>query len=479
MLHLGLSASEQASFDAALVDSRRRLRFTAQLYSKTGNPLAKSLTILDGEVVIDATARKSEPTRTAFVTLADPDKQLQLNVTQPDDGDLWFAKSLQLHYGVYVRDLNRWVDVPVFHGYVFEVSRHGIEVDIDLIGKDAQHLPPHVFPKSFEVKRGTRINRAIRDLFETRGESKFQLDRVTTRLARTKTWIAEDTLGRRRTTKGTGASPWKAAQNLADAADMQLFYRPNGFLRLREWPESPSWRFNEGRDCVVVDDADERYSIADIYNMVIVRGERTVKIEVKSETKLTEGTAAGATSIKVASSKNLQAGRKISIGSGNNPETRKVAGSYTPGSKTVPLSRALNNGHKNGAQVMVRHREDRARPIIGRASLTQNHPLSAPALTNNKRPRIRIEDRPGIHKKSKAQDKAEAIMRRMKVGVEQDVGLAIVPIPHLEEGDLVRADVSGVEKRFRIKRMTIPLNTDDFSELGWTGRRVPKRRRRR
>lgn len=461
----GLTWAEENAFAEALTEGRRRLRFRAQLFTHYGRGLSTPLDLLDGEVQVDCTRPKEQPSRTAHVTFADPKRTLAINLRHTGSGEVWFSNMIGLTWGIWVRAISQWVDVPVFLGPIFEVARRGAVVDVDLQGKEAGHLDPALFFRSYLARRHSRVHAAIRDLFERRGETEFALDETHRRLARDKAW-------------GPEGVPWRAGQVLADVVDKQLFYRGNGDLRLRDVPDNPVWRFVEGRSSTVIDYPEERFSINEVENAVLIRGERTVKVQIHSETRLREKAAVGATSIKVESAKNFQAGRRIEIGRGDNVETRKIDSGYSSGT-TIPLAKALDAKHPEGAPVTVSGTEERARPVIGRAELTQNHPLSAAALSGGKRPRVHVEDRPGIHRRETAQARAEKRIGQMKVGVEQQVSASTATIPNLEELDPVAFLVGDVELRSRLKRFTIPLNDRDLQELNWVRERSPRRGRRR
>lgn len=459
-----LTRSQEELFLDALRDARRQLRFIARLFNKNGNPLPGELLLIDGQVVVDNTSPRRTPSRSAHITIVDPDRHFPVDATDSSSGASWFSRELGLWWSIWVRGLDAWVDVPVFRGPIFEVARRGIQVDIDAQGGEAGHLPPAVFPHAFSVRKATKISDAIREIMRKRGEKRFALEHTYRGLSKDKTW-------------GVGQSPWRAVQNLADAVDKQLYKRGDGTLRLRELPTQPAWVFTEGTDALMVDDAEERVSRANVYNLVIVRGEKTIKDDIKKRTTLSARSLAGATSIAVVSAADFQAGRRIEIGGTTaDPEVRTIGSGYVSGT-TVPLSSALDRGHPQGAPVLVRYRTEKVKRILGRARLTQ-HPLSAENLSDGKRPLVWIEDRPRIHKKKNAEDKAEKIMERKKRGLDDELSADVVPVPHLEEGDRIAIDVNGRRRTFRIRSMTIPMNIRDAMQINWFGDLDPERGQR-
>src|SRR5687768_14644707 len=211
MLPLPLSASDLQSFEAQLSASRRRTRVTLQFYGKNGNPLSYSDAVrpISATVTGDITNPKTEPALTAQLVLTDPHEELVIDTTDVSSGGLWFSKQVSLSWGLWVPSLAKWVDVPQFYGYFLVTERSGIEVTLDCYDKSAQHLPPHDFPKSYSLRKHTKINKGIRSIFEDRGETRFNLDSVNDRISKDKQWII-------------GQTPWKVAYNLADSIDYQL-----------------------------------------------------------------------------------------------------------------------------------------------------------------------------------------------------------------------------------------------------------------
>lgn len=457
-----LSASQQASFEDALVAGDQQLEFKAQLFNKNGAPLSTELLLHDGEVLVDASNPRDTVSRTAHVTFLDPDRRLPVDGMDAGSGASWFSKQLGLWWCIWVSEIDDWVRVPVFRGWIFDVARRGIQVDVDAQGKEAGHLPPAVFPHSFSIRKGTKISDAIKDILRRRGEDDFAVEHTYRGLNRDRTW-------------GVGQSPWRTIQNLASSVDKQAYFRGNGQFVLRDHPTQPVWVFTEGEDALLLDDAEERVSRGGVVNQVIVRGEgKPIMRDVERATTMTAKSLVGATSIVVANAADFAAGRRIEIGGKDgDPEIRKIDAAYASGT-TIPLSSPLARAHPTGAPVRVRYRTDKPKTIIGRAKLEQ-HPLSAENLSDGKRPLIHIEDRPRIHHKANADAKAEAVLDRKKRGLEDEISIRCVTVPHLEEGDRIAVDVNGRRRTFRIKRFSIPLNLDGEQEINWLGALAPER----
>lgn len=451
---LGLKAYEDA-----LVDGNRTVRFSASLYDKNFAPLGKPLILQGGTVEMDL---QSEPMGRASVELID-----NANVLPDADNTVWFSWNLKLT--VELKVSGNWVERPLFFGPIQDVSRSAKTYSIDADSKEVQHLAPHHFPKPFTVKKHTKLHAAIRDVMSARGETKFDLEHVRRRLHSNRHgWL--------------GIEPWKLAKSFARDADMHLFYRGDGTLKLCSWSTAAAWRFTAGPDGTLVSYPEERASVGAVRDTVVVKGRKTEKVEVTKDSEMDEKSVIGATSIHVKVSPNfvsiLEEGMKIKIGGGDQPETRTIAGSYTPGSRTIPLSNALDRNHNVGAPVSVTVKKDKEFSILGRAELGAGHRLSSESLTGGKRPRIEVFERPSIHKKKTAESLADDLLDRISARFEQSIAVSSVPIWHLEVGDIFIVDFRDVEHRSRIQRISYPLTLDGTMEMNWIGERpAPKGKR--
>lgn len=467
MYRLSLTNAERNAFDAALKSAQRKLRFTATLYRKDGTPLGKRLDIIDGEVIVDCSDPLNQPTRTAHITVSDPYERLSVDAVHPEDGGVWFSKRLGIEWGIWVESLQRYIDVPVFFGPFFRINRTGINVEIDASSEDAEHLDPHLFRRSISVRKHTKIDRAVRAILIERGVKDKEMNFMTThrRLNRDRTWRI-------------GQVPWKMAQRLVDLLDdAQLFVEGDGKYRLRRIPDDPVWRFLDGENGVTVD-ASESFSRESLWNLVVVRGEKTIKVQKETETETTAAAASGADRIVVKNNKNISGDSTIIIGTGANAQTRKV--SSVNGNTILFTQNPLDKAVAKGTKVITKFKEDKRKRIIGKAQLADSHPLSAASLSpSGLRPAMKVKDRRGIKSRKKAEEKAESIIRQKKFGIEQEVSFSALTIPHLQELDPIRLDFRGVEKSFRMRKWTIPLTLDGTMEVNYSGSRAPKFKRSR
>lgn len=464
-----LTASEEKAYFEALADGRRQERYTARALDHRGRPLSKELEVTDGWIEAEADDVKEEVTHTAHVTVADPDRLLKVSTATAPGGTAWIADQLQVEWGLWVRSLDKWIDVPVFTGPVFDVARRDdVQIDFDCQGKEANHLPPATFPHAFSIRRNTRISSAIKEIARKRGENRYSIDDTHKRLRKDKTWAL-------------GQNPWKGMQNLADVVDQQLFYRGEGTLRLRPWPNQPVIMLKRSIASILTAHPEERVSRARVINEVVVVGEsKPFKVDVRKHTELTQKASASDSNVHVTqdladatTAAELQ-GKRIAIG--HDPEIRTITNAYAGGTE-IPLSSALSRGHPKGAPVKINYRKEKTKRIFGRAKL-KNHPLSADNLSDGKRPLLHIEHRPRLSKKAEVDKAAAAILERKKRGLDDELTIACLPFP-VEIGDRVGVEVEEeVWRQTRVERYRLPLRLDEQMTLNWLGRVSPKRGRR-
>lgn len=444
-----------SAFRDQMAASERNYRFKAQLFDKNFDPVAISVTLNENDssgVTIDL---QGEPMGEAVFALLDPNHKL------PSHRDpIWLSRNVKLTVEELVD--GEWIEVPLFFGPVQTVERDGHNLYLVCNTKEVQHLDPHVFERSAYARKHTKIHVAIRHFMSQRGETRMQLDGVGQRLPETVAGLL-------------GVEPWKIVRKLARAADRFLYYRGDGTLRLKPWPDSVAFRLAIGE--TLLEEPRKRTSVGPVRDTFVVIGQKTVKEEVAKKGELDQVAAAGATSIHLAANPELvdalADGMKIRIGGrgSNDPEVRTIAGSYTSGSRTVPLTRALSIKHGIGAPAAVTVKEHVEKPVVARASLTQNHPLSKEAQTGGLRPRVAVVERPSIHKWERAKDAAESLRDRQAGRSERSIHVSTVPIWFAEIADLYEVG----EDRARIQRIFYPLNRGPM-EIDWSGQRRPRRK---
>lgn len=429
----------------------------ASVLDKNLNPVPTELNVHSWTLSEDV---ESVPMGIFTLTVVDPFNRI--DVDKQGQQSKWLSRYLKFEWGVYVTD--RFEYVELFEGPITNAHREGAEVTFSACTKDGQNVDPYYFKKSFSVRKHTRISEALKAIAGERGETKLDIPRFSRRIDRDRTWAA-------------GQEPWRVMQQLTNDLDAhQLFYRPNGYLHLRRYPEQPAWKFTPD-ETTILGHPRSGFDIEPLRNSAMIRGERHYKKPVDINMELDERADSGTNSIHVDNAPNaIEAGQKIVIGRGDIQETRTIDGSYTPGSRTIPLTRNLEFNHKIGAPAVVTVQKDKVKPVIGRADLGQNHPFSPETLNNGKRPRMDVEDRPGIHRKATADARAEKKMDRMRAGIEIEVGFSTLIIPHLEIGDVVLLETETGSQTIRLKNRE--LSSDGTMVVNRRRKRVPKKPRK-
>ncbi|MPZ13748.1 MAG: hypothetical protein GEU73_04890 [Chloroflexi bacterium] len=453
-----------------MVNPYRRVNFRAQLLDKDGDSLSTKLRLMGGGVTIDATRPKSEPTRTAEFHLLDPDRQLKVDWKGTKSNDIWFSKQLRAIVDLWVPDFDDWFSIPLFTGPVYRPSSKGEEVTVSCYGRDAQHLgPEYLYAESWSRRKHTRVANVIRQGLQDRGERFFRFTGAPDRL-------------RSDFSRYPDQVPWRGWQNLARSIDRQLYVDGEGTFVLREIPSAPVFTFTEGRDSLLTRLPSEDMSIDEARDTVLVRGERHEKVKKWiGKLEMDQREIVGATSIHLKAGANveyLDAGKQVRIG-GRGPapaEERRIAGSYTPGSRTVPLTKALNKNHPIGAPVKVYNEKDVTIRVYGKASLPNSDALSAKSLTGGKRKRVTVIDRPSIHKRARAREVAENQLERIRGGVEIEANIECIPYYLLEELDVVLIEFRGRLIRTRVETAFVPFDPHGTMIVNSSFRRRAKRR---
>ena len=95
------------------------------------------------------------------------------------------------------------------------------------------------------------------------------------------------------------------------------------------------WSFGESEHSLIAEEIDRSLSIADVHNLIIARGKKTVRQTISTTTELTSKKAAGADTINVKSNRNFNSAKRVLIGRGNKREVRT--------SPTCPVTRSRSS----------------------------------------------------------------------------------------------------------------------------------------
>jgi hypothetical protein len=216
-----------------------------------GNSLVNvSDRLLDGQVNVDATA---DITRSATVTLLDPDRALPFESDSPASATLYLNRMLHITYGVLVDGI--WVHIPVFTGPVSKLDRSDTTIDVEAQGKEALAMGACWQPMT--LPKGMKKTTALLHLMSSRaGESLFSVPDLTPKLSVPVSIARTGTI-------------WIHAQRLAKSLNRHLFYDGAGVLRLRPSPATVTYTFT---DRTVVSRPQISYSMTDLANTVMVTG---------------------------------------------------------------------------------------------------------------------------------------------------------------------------------------------------------------
>lgn len=255
MLTLGLSAAEQRAFHETLASSHS-IAVLVHVLDLNHNVIGEvSSRLIGGQVNVDVSGDTAS--RSASVTFSDPDRTMNFDADSPDASSLYLNRMLRIHYCVTGPLLTGWVTVPIFTGPITGVSRDDSEVSVECQGKEilSQGIAytPHTYAK------GWLRTILIKEIMIRAGETKFGLDSFSAKTA------SPVSLG--------GASiPWHWASSLARGIGAQLFYDGRGVLRMRKYPSATQFTFRSGDGGTLVGSPSLAYSLADVKNIVRVRG---------------------------------------------------------------------------------------------------------------------------------------------------------------------------------------------------------------
>lgn len=373
MIDLDLNNDERQAFEDALADSGRRIRAQLALLDRNEQQvgtLSKYLTSGAVQVSTDG-----DVSRSLSLDLADPQEQIRIEPNSASDRAIYADRFIAAEWGIYVPDLSRWIDVPVFWGPVTEVSRSAGHVSVECQGKERLMLAPHYASKGYTVRKHSNVKDAIVRVASTAGESRFSLPDLAGKVHRPRA-VARTSEPWKVIVGGEQNANGKPLAGLIEKAtdDYGIYYDGRGRLTARKKSAAPVF--------TITDDhiGDSRPSIG-------------YDVEVFRNTVIVQG------------------GRK----------------------KKHPRA-------------------------TGFATLPANHPLSAKSLGRNGQPRYitEIVDADAIKSKRKADHRARDVLNRLsQEGLT--ASLTAVPIPHLEEEDMVTIRADGYSLNMPLREWTLPL----------------------
>lgn len=251
MIPSGLSAAELKAFQKTLTQ-HHEIKVGVSIQDLSGATLIDvSDRLLDGQVNGDYTAAV---TRSATVTLLDPDRALPFDSTAPADASLYLDRMLHIIYWVLVN--GTWVRTAVFTGPVTKLDRSDTTISVEAQGKEALAMGAAWAP--ITLPKGTRKTTAIEYLLIHRaGENMFSIPALTATLT------GPMSIPR-------SGQPWYYAQRIAKSMNRQLFYDGDGICRLRTIPATVMYTFSDSVN--ILSRPQISYTTEDLANTVQVTG---------------------------------------------------------------------------------------------------------------------------------------------------------------------------------------------------------------
>lgn len=454
------TATKRQAFVDEMFGPRRLMRDKVKLYDRDQKPLPVQLTLAQDGGNIEWDHSTDDIVWSGNFNILDPEHRLPISGVLPSDGRSWQSKYIKATREIWVPSVG-WVDWDLCFLKIRDVGRDGDIFTIDAAGKESEHLGDRLFVRTLSIRKNTPIWKAVRHIFQTRGETRFNLTRPKRKMSKAKTFsrLAKQ-----------GKTPWLAAQQLIKQFEevYQLFYGRDGRLTLRRLPEQPTWKLSMGQRSIVLDFA-QSSSDKDYPQVVILKGKKVWRDLKWDKTSLASAAAVGATNVTVVDKKHAVAGKQIRIGPANRREKRDITSIAT---NTVHFTkRALTLAQPKGTPVWILHRVEFEQPAIGKAHLPPWHPRSAQAETNGDRPRVHFENLGDIRRKTNLHRRAQKIQDRAKAGVESTKTLTMLWLP-FDPMDLL---VAG-GKRIRARSGAIQLSLDAPMVVNHSGLEAPTKK---
>lgn len=260
-----------SDFIQALKNPRREIDIETRIKGWAGDTRfgPDGINIIDGDVTVDWDNYKQGPVWTVDMTLADPDRELDIDLDDGDSRPLWLSCKLDIRYGLRLAD-GSWEYCPIFRGWIEDVERYGSTLQLLGGGKEVRHQPPYVLPHSYMVEAGTKYSRALKDFIDHRGLDDDLFDIPV---------LDDDPEFRRNYFYGLGMNPWLMMQNWADQLDRQFMFTPDGHALTRDWLEREDWvwEFSKTNKPIILEYPHQRLSMNDFFNTVFVITDKMVQ----------------------------------------------------------------------------------------------------------------------------------------------------------------------------------------------------------
>lgn len=197
MIQLHLTHAEHEALLATLAVSHRK-QIDVEIKNRDEKTIsslsAPANKVLDGAVQIDGQASPSRVLDS--LTIVDEKRKLRFEADSPAHGAAFGNRFVRINYRVYVPStvttwegdtitgIGDWVPIPLFHGPVSHYSRQGVEVTINAQGKEALMMDPRVVHEAYTLHKGMTFENAIRKVAQTQGETRFDIPNLPGKLQR-------------------------------------------------------------------------------------------------------------------------------------------------------------------------------------------------------------------------------------------------------------------------------------------------------
>jgi hypothetical protein len=255
-VNLGLSAADLAAV-VRCFGLPHRIRRSLRLLDLDHNPVEDvTSTFYEGQVNVNA-GQGDGVSRSATISLYDPSRAVGLDVANAGAGVVSPRYLLEASRGMFVDELDRWVDIPAGVFWFNAPTRAGDLLNIEGQGKEA--LARYGVVRQLGFSSAANKMRVIRDILESIGETRFRLEPTTATMG--KTWtLTYDT------------TPWAACQSIAAGMGRQLFYDAEGYVVCRTTPSSAVFTFRQGNGGTIRKEPEFGYSSDSAYNYVLASG---------------------------------------------------------------------------------------------------------------------------------------------------------------------------------------------------------------
>lgn len=254
MISLGLSAADLTAYIQGLLGNHT-LTVRCQIMD-TMHRVQGEAQVIDGQVTVDALA---DITRSASVSLFDPDHLLALDSDAPVDGALYLDRMISLSYEVtwYREDEvePRTVLCPIFTGPINQLSRDDATVNLDALGKEVLAKRPAW--RTMNYQPGNLRTALVRSLLAHTGETKFSIEPWTLKSANVVGVTFETDV-------------WSLAKKMA--GDRMLYYDGAGTLVMRKALTSTVFTFRDGQGGSLLTKPQITYSTDNLRNIIRVKG---------------------------------------------------------------------------------------------------------------------------------------------------------------------------------------------------------------